>query len=399
MPANPLTRLIARRVARRLVHLRKYRAPELRVRVEGLAVSLSNTPDSQLDGNPGYYSLRFYESKFALGSLRTFIDLKKLGHATLGPSVSATSSGQVMRRVNSIESGNLSRAASGWISGWLGTEPKHFAGNIEITEINSKDGWALPSWLQRQFPENRDPFDTWVIHVHGRGANPAETARNFAQFFEMGFSNLSLSFRNDGLARHAGRVERGSLGLGTTEWVDLESAVAFASASGAQRVVVFGWSYGAAVSLQFAQHSNLAERVAAYIFDSPVISWRRTLEFQVAAAGAPKNWARLGEAYLANKPSAERLGLKSSIQFDDFETDRIAKHLATPTLLLHSVDDGFIPIEPCRELAEKIPSTVHLHEFDTARHCKLYNFDSAGYRKAIDDFVKLVSLTGLDTNN
>ena len=390
MLANPLNRLIARRVASRLVHLRKHRAPELSVRAQGAAVSLSSDLDSQLDGHPGSYSLRFYESKITLGHFRAFIDFNKLGHATLGSSFSAGANGQVIRQVESIESGDISRAAAGWISGWLGTEPKHFAGNIEMTEIESKDGWTLPSWLQRQMPNNRGTFDTWVIHVHGRGATPAETARNFAQFFEMRFSNLSISYRNDGLAKHNGRVELGSLGLGTTEWIDLESAVAFASENGARRILVTGWSYGAAVGLQFARRSNLAGKISAYIFDSPVISWRKTLEFQVAAAGAPKKWARLGEQYLANQSSAQQLGLKGAIHFDDFEPDQIAKNLVTPTLLLHSIDDGFIPIDPCRDLAEKIPATVSLHEFVKARHCKLYNYDAAGYRKAIDDFVKLL---------
>jgi hypothetical protein len=57
-------------------------------------------------------------------------------------------------------------------------------------------------------------------------------------------------------------------------------------------------------------------------------------------------------------------------------------------LILHSVDDGYIPIEPCRQLVNALEGRAHLHEFAGARHCKLFNYDAPGYRLAIADFVE-----------
>jgi pimeloyl-ACP methyl ester carboxylesterase len=351
-------------------------------------VRLPKNAETLLDGNPGTYSLRFYEHQGGLGAWLRKVDYSKLGHAILGPIVSVDSKTHVTRALVSVEAGDLHRGNVGWISGWLGTEPTHFAKNIELIQMDSSENWVLPAWFQPQQAHDRNEFDTWVIHVHGRGATAAETARNFAQFYDFGFSNLSIAFRNDGVAKRNGQPERGPLGLGTTEWLDLETAVAFASDRGANRILVMGWSYGAAITLQFARHSELADKVSGYIFDSPVISWRNTLEFQVALAGAPRSWARLGEGYLADRSNAASLGLKAPIDFEQFEPAEVAKHLKTPTLLLHSVDDGFIPIAPCQVLASELVTTVTLREFTRARHCKLFNYDAVGYRQAIADFVQ-----------
>ena len=376
-------------VALRLTRLAKRRRVEFPVDfTEGLAV-LPRNPDTSLEGQIGQYSLRFYE-KHSFKLLRAFglVDYRNLGHATIGSIVGTGTNDTVLRKVVSVESGTLANARGGWLSGWLGTAPRDFSDDIEIVKIESTDGWQLSSWfLPAKNTAARSEYSTWVIHVHGRGATPAETARNFAQFTSLGFSNLSISFRNDGLATNGGQAKRGPLALGTTEWQDLEASVKFALKHGASRVLVFAWSYGAAVTLQFQRCSELATKVCGFIFDSPVISWRQTLAYQVALAGRPGHWVNLGENFLRDSRRAKSIGLPHSIEFEDFETSNIARHVRAPMLILHSSDDGYIPIEPSRELQASLPNLVRLKEFQNARHCKLYNFDTVGYQKAITDFV------------
>jgi pimeloyl-ACP methyl ester carboxylesterase len=310
---------------------------------------------------------------------------KRLGHALLGEIDSSSSSATISRSYSQVQGADISQAIGGWISGWLGAKPQDFADNIEIVEIKTNDGWSLPAWLQRA------NSDTWVIHVHGRGASQAETARNFAQFHALGFTNLAISYRNDGTALISHKPRRGALGLGTSEWGDLEASLSFAMQEGARHVLVFAWSYGAAISLQFAKNSALAAKVDGYIFDSPVISWRATTSLQAHLAGAPQHWVSLGEEFLKNAKKAKSIGLSSAIDFAQFEVSAIANYFETPTLILHSRDDGYIPIEPCQELADALPDTVSLVEFEGARHCKLYNYNLAKYQQAIADFVASTS--------
>ena len=390
MPNRLLQRALARKVALRLVRLKRHRPIEFAIHSTGDYVRLPINDDTVLAGNPGIYSLRFYERR----SGRFFgypvtPDFHKLGHATLDAIKSEPPHrpGSIMRQVSAVQEGHLNRAIGGWISGWLGTRPQDFGDDIREVNIESSDGWTLPCWLQMVADE---PSTSWMIHVHGRGANPAETARNFSQLQKLGFNNLSISYRNDATAKRNGRIERGTLGLGTTEWPDLEAAVAYAKANGAQRILVFGWSYGAAISTQFAAKSELAKHVSGYIFDSPVISWRATLEYQVALTGAPMHWLALGENFLSNAKSAKSIGLAEPIDFEEFEVTALANDFEKPALLLHSADDGYIPIEPCRDLTALLPDTIALVEFQGARHCKLYNHDLAKYSGAIGAFIERV---------
>ncbi len=376
-------RALARRVALRLLRLKKHRPIEFKFRFENGLAKLPRNADTELAGNPGLYSLRFYAGyKWSPLQPSLRANYKQLGHALLGAIDESSSSATVVRHISSVQGADIRNAVGGWISGWLGTSPQDFADNIQHVEIETNDGWTLPAWMQSS------GSDSWAIHVHGRGASQAETARNFAQFSDLGFTNLAISYRNDGSALKNGKAQRGALGLGTSEWVDLEAAVAFAKSCGAGPIVVFAWSYGAAVSLQMAKHSAFARDINGFIFDSPVISWRETTSLQASLVGAPQHWVSLAEAFLKDAKLASSIGLNAPIDFAHFEVSAISNYLETPTLLLHSRDDGYIPIEPCRDLADALPDTVTLVEFEGARHCKLYNFDIDTYQKAIADFVK-----------
>ena len=305
-------------------------------------------------------------------------DYTKLGHSILGPVLSSRP-GWVERQLENTTGADIRNAAGGWVSGWGGTEPSDFAVTEAPLVIESADGLSLPCWQSAAKFQSND----WVIHVHGRGASAAETARNFAFIAELGFNNLAMHYRGDGTALRNGTSDRSVLALGTTEWVDLEAIVSHLDATGANRIFVVGWSYGAAICLQFAKKSSLSARIEGYFFDSPVISWRDTLSFQARVSNAPRHFAVLGEKFLKNEAAAKSIGLSRGIDFGDFEVESIAKFLTKPTVIVHSQDDGFIPIEPCRSLARARPDVVTLVEFAGARHCKLLNHSADAYQSAL----------------
>lgn len=373
---------VGRYVALRLVRLPKYRKVDFRANWSGGRLTLQKTPDTVLAGQKPY-SLRFYEKqtgwrRLVLGSF----DYSKLGHAVLSQNISETRQG-IERLPLKVNGADLRKVAGGWLSGWGGTEPTDFGITDQTVTVSSVDGWSLPCWQQKAKVHS----DDWVIHVHGRGATAAETARNFELVSKLGYHSLGLHFRGDGQALRAGIAEGATLGLGTTEWVDLEAAVLYLDSIGAQKIMVVAWSYGAAVSLQFAKKSAYSSKVSGYFFDSPVISWRQTLIFQAKRSKAPKHFAALGEEFLRTDRLSESIGLPSGIDFEDFELDALRQCVTKPIFILHSRDDGYIPIEPCRDLANELPELVRLVEFQGARHCKLWNFDSDTYDEALTSFL------------
>jgi hypothetical protein len=58
-------------------------------------------------------------------------------------------------------------------------------------------------------------------------------------------------------------------------------------------------------------------------------------------------------------------------------------------LLIHSVDDEFVPIGPSERLAEARPDLVWFEPWETARHTKEWNTDPERWEIAVREFVSL----------
>ena len=93
---------------------------------------------------------------------------------------------------------------------------------------------------------------TWAIHIHGLGSTRAGTLRGVLAATELGYTSLVVSYRNTAEGPHVGT---GRVTLGRTEMRDVDEAIGCAVRRGAQRIVIFGWSMGAAIALQLADHS------------------------------------------------------------------------------------------------------------------------------------------------
>jgi fermentation-respiration switch protein FrsA (DUF1100 family) len=64
-----------------------------------------------------------------------------------------------------------------------------------------------------------------------------------------------------------------------------------------------------------------------------------------------------------------------------------AAELDRPMLILHSVDDGFVPATASRALALARPDIVTYEQFHIARHTKLWNFDRERWEGAIREWI------------
>jgi uncharacterized protein len=220
--------------------------------------------------------------------------------------------------------------------------------------------------------------DTWVVMVHGRGSSRREALRILPTLHERHHPQLVVTYRND---EGAPASPDGHYHLGDTEWEDVEAAVHFAVARGARRIVLFGWSMGGAITGAFLDRSAEAGRVAAVVWDAPLVDWRATLRLQARNRRLPTVLSPLATAV-----TSRRIG----IDFDRFDLRRHPPAVRPPTLVVHSTGDTAVPVTGSRALAAAAPSLgwpMRYVEIPEAEHTASWNADPAAYEGMITSFL------------
>ena len=234
------------------------------------------------------------------------------------------------------------------------------------------DAWFVPAGGQ-----------TWVVAVHGKGAEPRECLRILRPIAESGHPTLIVTYRNDpGQPADPSGYHR----YGATEWAEVEGAVRYAIDHGAKDVILVGLSTGAAHSLGFLYESDLASRAVGAIFDSPNIDFGRTVDFEasqrslpVIGLGVPQSLATVAKFF-------------GSLRFDfdwsqvDFIDD--ADEIDIPVLVFHGTDDATVPLDVSERLQEKRPDLVTLLVVDGAGHVQSWNRDPMAYEERVLAFLE-----------
>jgi pimeloyl-ACP methyl ester carboxylesterase len=229
-----------------------------------------------------------------------------------------------------------------------------------------------PGWV---VPGGDEP---WVVLVHGRGGTLREGLRILPALHRRGHPVLVASYRNDELAPPS---PDGFYHLGDTEWTDLQAAVSFVRARGADRVVLMGWSMGAAIIGAYLDRSPDADRVAAVVWDAPLVDWRATLRQQARNRRLPP-----GLSPLASAVTERRIG----IDFDRFDLRRCPPAVRPPTLVVHSTADTAVPLWASRALAAAAPGLdwpMRLMEVPDVEHTGSWNADPRAYEGAVTGFL------------
>lgn len=319
-------------------------------------IVLSSTPDSRL---PGEYSFWFSGDT---------------GHVRVGDII-AQDARTVTRSIEVPDFGDLAAARRGRFNGWFYLTPKDLHVPFEEVRIATPLGDA-PAWLiSAQQPSKR-----WMIGVHGRAVRRPEALRAVDPFRTEGFTSLIVSYRNDG---DAPRSDDYRYALGDREWLDIEAAMRYALAHGAEDIVLMGWSMGGATVLQALTRSAEGAHVIGVVLESPVVDWIATLDFQSELRRLPVA-VRLGVlTLLKHRWGGLFTGLAEPLDLDRLDFVRRAEELDRPILILHSDDDGFVPSTASRELAVARPDIVSYEAFEIARHTKLWNYDREKWEGAI----------------
>lgn len=202
-------------------------------------------------------------------------------HAVVGPVLDGTahSADTVVRRLERVtygtpEPGDRARFTPNVHVGDPGTA---LGVDHTVLDVPGELG-PLPAWF---VPGNRD---TWVIAVHGLGATREHVLNVLGALHRHQFPVLVPAYRGD---PEAPRSPDGLNHLGETEWRDLDAVLRHAVDSGARKVVLYGFSTGATMALRAAARSELRERVAGLLLDSPVLDWESTLRALAGARRTP----------------------------------------------------------------------------------------------------------------
>ena len=352
---------VASVVARKVVTPPRKR--EYDIRILGFTqttITLSATDDTL---TPGRYGLWFNDDA---------------GHARLGEIITV-GDGYVIRALLAVDRGDLSTARHGRYSGWFYLSPRELGVEVEDLAIDAPVG-AAPAWLVPA----ESGTDDWVIQVHGRGVTRAETIRAVPVFRAAGYTSLLVSYRNDSVAPDS--IDR-RYALGGTEWRDVEAAIDFAVSRGATNIILMAWSMGGATSLQTALLSKHRDVFRGIVLESAVVEWRSVLDFQAGLQKVPL-LVRLGALELLGSAWGKPFtGQAEPIDLDSLNIVKRAHELTLPTLLMHSADDGYVPIDAARELAILRPDLITYEEFTGARHAKLWNYDPERFDRVISDWL------------
>jgi uncharacterized protein len=225
-----------------------------------------------------------------------------------------------------------------------------------------------PAW----FVPGRD--STWVVYVHGRGANRAEGLRTLEELAARGLPGLLVTYRND---PGAPRSPDGYYHLGLTEWEDLEAAVRYALDHGARDLVLSGYSFGGQIAMQFMSRSRLAARVRAVLLESPVLDWNATLDHRARALGVPAFGTWLGK-----RAATARAGL------DWGQLERVAhlERVAAPILIFHCLNDDVTPESVSEAFARALPGQTTLVRVPGGNHVEAWNADPARYSSTLNQW-------------
>lgn len=302
-------------------------------------------------------------------------------HARIGEVLSVEGEGkkaEVTRELLGVDYGELA-VGPARVNGSYFVGPPADSLGIELVEVEYAGPLgAMPAW-RVDVPDST----RWAVLVHGRGARRDECLRAVATLQGCGINALIINYRNDADTPSA---TDGLYTLGLTEWQDVEAAMQYVLDEGATDIHLFGWSMGGATVLQAVDRSPLAEHVSRLVLDAPVVNWRNVLAFHAGLNKLPDVVSRLGQDMMRGPLHRGIIGLAEPLDLARADWVSRADELTKPILLIHSVDDDFVPFGPSEELADARPDLVRLERFEVARHCREWNVDGERWEKLVRAF-------------
>lgn len=218
--------------------------------------------------------------------------------------------------------------------------------------------------------------DLAAIYVHGIAGAREDGYRHLSVLAEAAVPTLLIAYRND---PDAPAAPGGRYAMGTTEWADLDAAVAVMVARGHDRLLLIGESMGGAIVSQFLRRSDHARFVTALALDSPALDFAAVLAHLAASRRLPAPgtvaWAAL-----------RFLDARGPDRLRDTDVVDAVAGFGGPLFLAHGSGDRVVPVAISeRVLAERAAATHHLRT--AADHLQSWHADPPAYRAAFGGFL------------
>lgn len=240
------------------------------------------------------------------------------------------------------------------------------------SDLGEFDAWYLPS-----------TGDTWVVHVHGKGATPREAAPLFAPLQDAGYPQLAITYRND---EGQPADPSGYYQYGATEWEDIGGAFTHAVENGATGVVFFGFSTGAAHVLNYVYRHGLGE-IEGLVLDSGNLDMSSTVDYGASQRDVPFLPLKVPPTLSAVAKFITSLRIGVNWQTLDY-IRRAEESLRVPVILIHGDADERVPLSQSVRFAEAVPERARLVVFEGAGHVDSYDVDRARYLSEVMAFLE-----------
>jgi len=254
------------------------------------------------------------------------------------------------------------------------------SGDYELEQVSYPTPLgAMAAWY---LPANGT---TWVIHIHGKGATPAEAEPMFAPLQDAGYPQLAITYRNDD---GQPKDPSGYYQYGATEWEDVAGAVDYAVENGAERIVLNGYSTGGAHALSFMYRQSL-DTVSGVMLDSPNLDLGETIDFAASQRELPLLPFNVPPTLSAVAQFFTSLRIDVNWKSLDY-VERSAVSLRQPVLIHHGTEDLTVPVTESIELAEAQPDLVRLIQVEGADHVGSFDADPDKYLAEVLGFLQEV---------
>jgi len=243
---------------------------------------------------------------------------------------------------------------------------------VYTSPLGEMDAWYLPA-----------EGSTWVLHIHGKGASPAEAEPLFAALQDEGYPQLTITYRND-----EGQPfdPSGYYQYGATEWQDISAAADYAVENGAESLVLSGFSTGAAHAMAFLSREP-REIVIGTLMDSPNVDFGETVDYAASQRELPVIPANVPPTLSATAKFLTSLRIGVNWKAIDYTVDA-ERAIRRPVLIHHGTADLSVPLSQSLELVETDPGLIRLIQVEGAGHVESYDVDRQKYIEEVLGFLQ-----------
>lgn len=256
------------------------------------------------------------------------------------------------------------------------------ADGVRCVAVRAGDGVSMPAWV---LPAGDG--QVWAVLVPGLGSRMAAVLRAVPVLRAAGVTCLVVGCRN---SADGPRVGRGRFDLGETWARDVAAAVRHAVGAGAARVLLVGFSAGAAAVLRAAADDRNGA-VCAVVAESPVLGWDAALRHGLSCAGVPAWAGRLVWPWLRTGLLSRLVGLERPARPSRFDWLSGRLRPRVPVLVLQGRSDLVVPVSGAVRFGRLWPEMVPVRMFDCA-HTHTWNVDPERWDRLVSAWLRDVVL-------